>query len=91
MKETAMTDNINSRRSFLGKAAAAVGVIAAAGYVKTLISGATSSTVGVTEKYTNDAAQQEKALMGNRLVIMSDAEKTQRLDELLSCHYKEIS
>jgi len=25
------------------------------------------------------------------LVIMTDAEKTQRLDELLNCHYKELS
>ncbi len=91
MKETAMTDNKNSRRSFLGKVAAAVGVIAAAGYVKTLISGATSPTVGVAGKYTDDAVQQEEALLGNRLVIMTDAEKTQRLDELLRCHYKEIS
>ncbi len=80
-----------SRRSFFGKAAAAVGVIAAAGYVKTLISGATTSTPEVTEKYTNDATQQEKALMGNRLVVMTDAEKTRRLDDLLSCHYKELS
>ncbi|PJC03013.1 MAG: hypothetical protein CO071_00135 [Gallionellales bacterium CG_4_9_14_0_8_um_filter_59_50] len=86
-----MIDNKNSRRSFLGKAAAAVGVIAAAGYVKTLISGAASPTAGVAEKYTNDATQQEKALMENRLVIMTDAEKTQRLDELLNCHYKELS
>ena len=84
-------DKKNSRRSFFGKAAAAVGVIAAAAYVKTLISGATSSTPEVTEKYANDATQQEKALMGNRLVVMTDAEKQQRLDELLGCHYKELS
>ncbi len=86
-----MTDKENSRRSFFGKVAAAVGVVAAAGYAKTLISGAESSTAGVGEKYANDATQQEKALMGNRLVIMTDAEKTQRLDELLNCHYKELS
>lgn len=86
-----MTDKENSRRSFFGKVVAAVGVVAAAGYAKTLISGATSSTAGVAEKYTNDATQQEKALMRNRLVVMTDAEKNQRLDELLSCHYKELS
>jgi hypothetical protein len=86
-----MIEKENSRRSFFGKVAAAVGVIAAAGYAKTLISGATTSTPEVTEKYTNDATQQEKTLMGKRLVVMTDAEKTQRLDDLLSCHYKELS
>jgi len=91
MDEAAKMDGKNSRRSFFGKAVAAVGVIAAASYVKTLISGTSSSTPEVVEKYTNDATQQEKALMGNRLVVMTDAEKQQRLDELLSCHYKELS
>jgi len=86
-----MIDKENSRRSFFGKVAAAVGVIAAAGYAKTLISGSATSATGVSEKYANDATLQEKALMGNRLVAMTDAEKQQRLDELLSCHNKEIS
>ena len=88
MNEVDKIDKKISRRSFFGRAVAAVGVIAAAGYVKTLISG---STPEVAEKYTNDAALQEIALMGNRLVVMTDAEKQQRLDELLGCHYKELS
>ncbi|BBE49832.1 hypothetical protein OYT1_ch0258 [Ferriphaselus amnicola] len=86
-----MMNEKNSRRSFFGRVAAAVGVIAAAAYTKTLISGAKTSDAGLSEKYSNDASQQEEALMANRLVVMTDAEKKQRLDELLSCHSKELS
>lgn len=91
MKGAAMIDENNSRRSFFGKVAAVLGVVAMAGYAKTLISGATTSTAVDSEKYANDERLQNKALMGNRLVVMTDAEKKQRLDELLNCHYKELS
>jgi hypothetical protein len=36
-------------------------------------------------------AAQEKAVMGNRLVLMTDVEKKQRLDDLLNSHYQEIA
>jgi hypothetical protein len=29
--------------------------------------------------------------MGNQLILMTDDEKKQRLDELLNCHYQEIA
>lgn len=84
-------DEKNSRRSFFGRVAAAVGVIAAAGYAKTLISRSAPSNSDPSEIHASDEALQEKALMGNRLVAMTDAEKKQRLDELLNCHYNERS
>jgi hypothetical protein len=81
----------NSRRSFFKRAAAAVGVVAAAGYTKTLISRSAASTDNTCAKYAADVALQEKAVMGNQLVLMTDAEKKKRLDDLLSCHYREIA
>lgn len=81
----------NSRRSFFKKAAAAVGVVAAAGYTKTLISKRSASTDDASAKYAADVALQAKAVTGNQLILMTDDEKNQRLDELLNCHYQEIA
>lgn len=86
-----MTDETNSRRSFFGRVTAAIGVVAAAVYTKNLISGQARTQDDTSEKYANDASLQEKAVMSNRLVAMTDAEKKQRLDDLLNFHNKEIS
>ncbi len=86
-----MNEGGNSRRSFFQKAAAVIGMFAAAGYTTNKISKSTTSDVGETAKYANDAAMQEQAVMGNRLVLMSESEKSQRLQELLNCHNEEIS
>jgi len=78
----------NSRRSFFKRAAAALGVVAAAAGTKNLIS---ASADGASAKYAVDVAMQEKAVKANQLVVMTDDEKKQRLDELLNCHYQEIA
>jgi hypothetical protein len=91
IQETDKTMADNSRRSFFKKAAAAVGVVAAAGYTKTLISKSSALTDDASAKYAADVALQAKAVMGNQLVIMTDAEKKQRLDDLLNSHYQEIT
>jgi hypothetical protein len=80
----------NPRRTFFKKAAATMGVVvAAAASAKTLIS-ASGSANGVREKYANDAALQEKRLSQSQLVMMTDEEKKQRLDQILGCHEKEL-
>lgn len=89
--EASMNMEENSRRSFFKKTAAAVGVVAAAGYTMSLISKASASTVDASAKYAADLALQEKAIMGNQLILMTDEEKKQRLDDLLNCHYREIA
>jgi len=81
----------NSRRSFFKRAAAAVGVVAAAGATKTLIAPSCMSNEAACEKYAADIAKQEKAVTGNGLIVMTDDEKQQRLDQLLDCHYQEIA
>ncbi len=81
----------NSRRSFFKRAAAAIGVVAAAAGTKNMISASSASADGASEKYATDIAMQEKAVKANQLIVMTDDEKEQRLDELLNCHYQEIA
>jgi hypothetical protein len=81
----------NSRRSFFKKAAAAVGVIAAAGTTGKLIARTVESSGDANANYAADVAWQEKAVKENQLVVMTDEEKQQRLDELLKCHYEETA
>jgi anaerobic selenocysteine-containing dehydrogenase len=79
----------NSRRSFFKKAAAA-GVVAAAGCTSTLVAASVkNSDPGA--RYAADIALQEKAVKENHLVVMTDEEKQQRLNELFNCHYQEIA
>lgn len=91
IKEEGIIMEDNSRRLFFKKAVAAVGVVAAAGYTKTLISRSTAPTDDASAKYAADVALQERAVMGNQLVLMTDDEKKKRLDDLLNCHYQEIA
>jgi hypothetical protein len=91
IKEVGMVMEDNSRRSFFKKAAAAAGVVAAAGYTKTLISRSLASTNDASAKYAADVAWQEKAVKENQLVVMTDEEKQQRLDDLLNFHSQEIA
>ena len=91
INEVDVTMEDNSRRSFFKKTAAAAGVVAAAGYTMTLISKSSASTDNASAKYAVDIALQEKVMMENPLILMTDDEKKQRLDELLNCHYQAIS
>lgn len=91
IKEASLIMEDNSRRSFFKRAAAAVGVVAAAGYTTTLISRSSASVGDAGAKYAADVALQEKAITGNQLIVMTDDEKKQRLDELLNSHYQEIA
>jgi len=91
IKEVGVIKEDNSRRSFFKKAAAAVGVVAAAGYTKTVISRSSVSIGDAGAKNAADVAAQEKAVKASQLVMMSDEEKKQRLDDLLNIHREEIS
>jgi hypothetical protein len=86
-----MANEQNSRRSFFKKVAAAVGVVAAAGYTKNLISASSESNSSACAKYAADVDSQEKAVKANQLVVMTDEEKKQRLDDLLNFHRQEIA
>lgn len=82
----------NSRRAFFKKAAAAVGVVATAG----VISKAISPKAEVTPKEARilnarDVALQERAVKSNKLTLMTEDEKHQRLNDLLACHKQETA
>ena len=81
----------NSRRAFFKKAAAAVGVVAAAGYTRNVISRAVESNTDTCANYAADIASQEKAVKANQLVVMTDEEKQQRLEDLLNFHHQETA
>jgi len=83
-----MVKEENSRRAFFKKAAAAVGIVAAAGYTKTLISKPSASTEDLSAKYANDAISQEKVWQQKDMVLMTGNEKKQMLDEILNSHNK---
>ncbi len=82
-----MTENKNSRRTFFKKAAATVGIIAAADYIRTLLSVRPYSDE-VTERYASDSNAQKMIFSKKQLVLMTDNEKEQRLAELLSNYQK---
>lgn len=82
----------NSRRTFLKKAVAATGVVAAAGVTtKTLIFASSDSTDKESAKHANEDALQEKVMSQKQYVLMTDNEKKQMLDEILNNYYKEIA
>jgi len=86
-----MNKEVNSRRTFFKKAAAAVGVVAAADYTKTLISSPSGSTNNGSEKYASDVNIQGKILSKKQLVLMTDNEKKQMIEELLNNYHKDIA
>ncbi|HTN95218.1 MAG TPA: hypothetical protein VMJ33_11605 [Gallionella sp.] len=81
----------NSRRSFFKKAAAALGVVAAAAGTKTLISRTIESNGDASARYAEDVAAQERAVKENQLVLMTDEEKQQRIDNLLNSYRQELA
>jgi len=91
IKEEDMNMEENSRRAFFKKTAAAVGVVAAAGYTTKVISRSLESNADTCAKYAADVASQEKAVRANQLVVMTDEEKQQRLEDLLNFHAQETT
>ena len=85
-----MINEDNSRRGFFKKAAAAVGVVAAAGVTaKTLMPSPSDSANSESAKYVNDGLLQQKVMSQKQYVLMTDDEKKQMLDAILNNHNKE--
>ena len=81
----------NPRRTFFKKAAAAVGIATAAGYTKSLISSPPGPAIDGGENHGGDTALQEKALSKQQLVLMTDREKKQLLEELLNNKHEDFA
>ncbi|MDD2914622.1 MAG: twin-arginine translocation signal domain-containing protein [Gallionella sp.] len=87
-----MKQEENSRRAFFKKAAAAVGVVATAGFVSKAISPKAEVTAEEARLLNaRDAVLQERAVKSNKMTLMSEDEKHQRLNDLLACHKQETA
>ena len=78
-----------SKRTFFKKVAATVGFIAAAGgYLSNLMSGRANSIHEINNKSANDENMQKKVWLQKQLVLMTDDDKKQMLDEIIDNHKK---
>ena len=77
-----------SKRSFLNKVAAAVGFVAAAGYLGNLMAARSNSVHEINDKSANDVNKQKRAWLQKQMVPMTDNDKKQMLDEILDIHNK---
>lgn len=81
-----MIKSDKSKRSFFKKVAAAVGFVAAAGYLGKLMSGRVNSIRAINDNSANDVNMQKKAWLQKQLVPMTDNDKKQMLDGILDIH-----
>ncbi|WP_455218152.1 hypothetical protein [Kaarinaea lacus] len=81
-----MTTADKPRRTFLKTVATAVGFVAAAGYVRNLVSAHTSSIQAINDNCAKDVNKQKDAWLQKQWVAMTDNEKEQMLDEILENH-----
>ena len=75
-----------SKRTFFKKVVAAVGFVSAAGYLGKLMSGRSNSIDRINANSANDANKQKRAWLQKQLVLMTDDDKKQMLDEILDSH-----
>lgn len=78
-----------SKRNFFKKLAASVGFFSAASYVGKLISAPADAVDRINENCANDVNKQKNVLAQARLVLMTDQEKKQMLDDIFD-GYKQI-
>ena len=83
-----MIESDKSKRTFFKKVTAAVGFVAAAGYLSKLITGHTNSIQVINDNSANEINKQKKAWLQKQWVPMTDNDKKQMLDELLDIHNK---
>lgn len=83
-----MTREDKSKRSFFKKVAATIGFVSASGYLGNLISARTSSVQLINGNSANDVKKQKKTWLQKKMVVMTDDEKKQMLDEILDTHNK---
>jgi hypothetical protein len=77
-----------SKRTFFKKMAGAVGFVAAANYVSKLMVARSNSIQEINDKSAKDVDMQKKVWLQKELVVMTDIDKEQMLDEILEIHNK---
>ncbi|MCI5132923.1 MAG: hypothetical protein D3904_15765 [Candidatus Electrothrix sp. EH2] len=84
---------VADKRVFLRRAAAALGVVAAAGFTgKAMTKSAEKvNAVKARARCAEEDLRQQQIMAGKKLVIMSEKEKKQMLDRILRKHYRTVS
>ncbi len=84
---------IADKRVFLRRAAAALGVVAAAGLTGKAITKSAEKVGGVNARarFAEEDLRQQQIMAGKKLVIMTQKEKQQMLDRILRNHYRTVS
>jgi hypothetical protein len=84
---------ITDKRVFLQRAAAALGVLVAAGLTGAAITKSAGKTgrVNVRARCAEEDLRQQQIMTGKKLIIMTREEKQQMLDRILRNHHRTVS
>ena len=84
---------MTEKRVFLKRAAAALGVVVAAGLTGTAITKSAEKVgkANARARYTEESLRQEQIMTGKKLIIMTQEEKQQMLDRILRNHSRTVS
>ncbi|XOF33239.1 MAG: hypothetical protein ACL93V_14715 [Candidatus Electrothrix sp. YB6] len=84
---------IADRRGFLRRAAAALGVVVAAGLTGTAITKSAGKVgdVNARARSAEEDLRQQQIMAGKKMVILTQEEKQQMLDRILRNHYRTVS
>ena len=77
-----------SKRTFFKQAAVAVGVVAAAGYLKKLLPTKADALRAINDVSEKDVIKQKDAWLQKQWTPMTDNDKKQMLDEIFASHNK---
>jgi len=93
MAEEQMVKVIADKRVFLKRAAAALGVVAAAGLTGAAViqSAGKASGTNARARCAEEDLRQQQIMAGKQLLLMTEGEKQQMLDRILSNHYRTVS
>lgn len=84
---------IADKRVFLKRAAAALGVVAAAGLTGTAVIQSARKVGGTNARArcAEEDVRQQQIMVGKQLLLMTEGEKQQMLDRILSSHSRKVS
>jgi hypothetical protein len=84
---------VAGKRVFFQRAAAALGVVVAAGLTGRAITKSAKKVGGVNARarFVEEDLRQQQIMAGKKLVIMTQQEKQQMLDRILRNHYRTVS
>lgn len=77
-----------SKRTFVKRAAAAIGFFAAADYMSKLLLSRSNSIQDINNRSDIDVNKQKQLLLQSKMVLMTDDDKKQMLDAILDIHSK---